>query len=436
MSSTTSSIKFISRYCLFPAALFLHTFNAEIMVNADRAANRTFRKNNVRELDLNAPLSGVIFGARTWPGMGSVTVVNSAVTISDIGVLTIEAGAIVQFTSAAAVLTIKGAIRANGRIDAPIIFEGVDASRGSTALYISAHGAASVNVSHAIFRNLGNAVGFECCWSTTLLLFQDSVFMHNRAAVFGYNGVVVVFLRCEFSENDGPITGAYFRFDGCFFHSQQRGAAVGGSTFTDCVFMNHSGAALDAPDATISQSLFVWNDIAIQAYRGPVVRNCILLMNRIGMIAGPGADISGGWLCSLPLNSTSSYVLQLASPGPIAVSGVWFGISGEREAVIRGSIWDIYWSGTLGLVRLRDLASSPTPWPLSLQAYYDGYSSLCPAPQDMGLDLNAPPSGVKLQVSILSSGTMTYVGTTIPPASAQATIQLSGTESTGAGSLH
>ena len=235
-----------------------------------------------------------------------------------------------KFTSPAAVLIIKGTIAAHGRIDAPIVFDGVDASMGGAALQISAHGAASVNMSHATFRNFGQAVGFECCWSANLLWFQDCVFEQYDAAVGGDNGMTVVFLRCEFANNMRPVTGGYFQFDGCFFHSQESGAVVGGSTFTSCVFMNHTGLALGAPDATITDSLFVWNDIAVRPVdyaRGPVVLRSSIINNRLGMMRGSGVHLSDVNLCG---NTDSNFVLL--SEDDARISRCWLGTASHFEA--------------------------------------------------------------------------------------------------------
>ena len=102
-------------------------------------------------------------------------------------------------------------------------------------------------------------------------------------------------------------------------------------------------------------------------------------------------------MCAQPRDNSTDLIQVGSWARSIEVVGVWFGISGRYEAVIRGSIKDQYWFATSGLVDLVNMTERPTAWPDSLQQYTSLYASLCEAPQDRGLDLMNPPSGVTLQ---------------------------------------
>ena len=365
-----------------------------------------------------------ILGNVTWPGSGSVTEISSAVNIAAGSVLTIEAGAVLRFTTTSAVLWVRGTLVANGRPDARIVFEGVQDTvwswGSSRALQISGQGAVSANVSYATFRKFSLAVSLDNgqSWPTSVLRFEDCVFERNGAAVGGgYISANIDFVRCEFSSNLSPVTGSasYMRFDGCYFHSQERGAALTG-TFVNCVFMNHSGVALRAEGgATIRDSLFVSNDIAIEttSYAPVTFENCILLMNRVGVVANYAASITGGWICARP-SDNSSDLIQVKSASSIQVSNVWFGVAGQNEAVIRGGIKDGYWWSYSGFANLVLISDYPTCWPASLLSLYTSYASLCSAPQDRGLDLKRPPSGVILgNVTWPGSGSVTEISSAV-----------------------
>jgi len=398
------------------------------------------------EIDLQHPPSGVIFGNMTWPGSGAVTVIGSALTFFAGSVLNIEAGAVLRFTSASAVIVVKGTIIAKGRPDARIVFDGVDMT--SIALQISGMGGARVIVSHATFSNFGQAVNLENSGSSdgrSSLYFEDCVFERNGRVMDGFNADITLdFLRCEFSSNLRPLAvyGYYgrqaVRFDGCSFQSQVSGAFLMGGcegTIVNCVFRNHTDYALSVESrSTISDSLFVSNSgvaltayylstisdsrfvsntgIALRTYQS-TVRNClfvsndvgiqdqalstiadsIFLMNRVGIAAREGARVDGGWICGRPLDNSSDLII-LNSPRSMEVRNVWFGIPGEFESVIRGSIKDIYWQPGSGLAILMQISDRPSAWPASLQSYYATYASLCSTPQSRGLDLQHPPSGV------------------------------------------
>jgi hypothetical protein len=354
-------------------------------------------------MDLQHPPSGLIVGKVTWPGSGTVTEIQSALTFAEGSVLTIEAGAVLRFTSASAVLVVKGTLIANGRPGARIVFDGVDMT--SRALWIPAIGGVNVHVSYATFSNFSQAVSLEDNVGSKLsLYFEDCVFEGNGAAmeVFYFHGMTLDFVRCEFLSNLRPVSvasninfGGLTRFDSCYFHSQGSGVVFGylasGSTVENCVFMNHSGIALSAnAQSVIRDSLFVSNDVGIQTHG--TVENCIFLMNRVGIAAYNGARIEGGWICSRPLDNSSD-LIQVSSPISIEASNVWFGIPGQREAIIRGSIKDGYWWPSSGIVDLIQVSDRPTAWPISLQSFNSSHAPLCSAPQDRGLDLQHPFNG-------------------------------------------
>jgi hypothetical protein len=74
------------------------------------------------------------------------------------------------------------------------------------------------------------------------------------------------------------------KFDGCYFHNRECSVNVQWSTFSNCVFLNHSGPAMIFGAGTISDSLFVRND-SDQGYgMGPTVRSCILILNRVEIV--------------------------------------------------------------------------------------------------------------------------------------------------------
>jgi hypothetical protein len=350
-------------------------------------------------LDLSNPPSGVLFGNVIWPGAGSVTEIASNVIVASGAVLSIEAGAVLRFTTSSAGITVRGTLKANGRADARIVFDGVNQSMvGSTGLRISGLSSTIVNVSYASFINFGLAAAFQnddyTGWTQNLVLFESCIFERNgaAAAVGGYffSGVFFRFRRCEFSRNSGPVTGWYINFDGCYFHNQESGVTVGSSTFSNCVFLNHTGtAAMISWGGTISDSLFVRNDVAIQGDgRGPTVRGCILILNRVGIIAANDASITGGWICSRPSDNSSSLIVGTMAAGVIPVSDVWFGVSGQDLAIIRGSIIDMYWFSTSALVDLVRIADHPTEWPVSLLPMYSSYAPLCSAPQNQALEFS------------------------------------------------
>jgi hypothetical protein len=375
-------------------------------------------------LDLSNPPSGVLLGNIIWPGAGSVTEIASNVIVAPGAVLSIEAGAVLRFTTASAALTVRGTLRANGRADARIVFDGVNQITGGlAALQIPALSSTIVNVSYASFINFGQAVWRSSGGTSNLVLFESCIFERNGAAAVasGYNfWSEMIFRRCEFSHNSGPVTGSNFNFDGCYFHNQESSVIVEYSSFSNCVFLNHTGtAAMISWGGTVRDSLFVRNDVAIQGEgRGPTVLNCILILNRVGIIAANDASITGGWICSRPSDNSSSLIVGTMAVGMIPASDVWFGVSGQDLAIIRGSIIDIYWFSTSALVDLVRLADHPTEWPVSLRPMHTSYAPLCAAPQNQALDLSNPPSGVLLGNIIRphqSSATLTAF--TTPPVS-------------------
>jgi len=343
-----------------------------------------------RGFDLQHPPSGVIVGRVTWSGSGTVTEINTSLVLSAGSVLTIEAGAVLRFTSPSAVLVIKGTIIARGRPDARIVFDGVDMT--SRALYIPNIGGVNVNMSYATFGNFSQAVSLDTSWNgPCALYFTDCVFKRNGAAMEGsYWGTTVEFLQTEFSSNLRPVSGygGYMRFDGCYFHSQDRGAALYALSLVmdSCVFVNHTGVALwiQSDGSTIRDSLFVSNDVGVQTKSA--IENCIFLMNRVGIAAADGARIEGGWICGRPLENSSD-LIQWSSLTSMQVSHVWFGIPGQYEAIIRGSIKDGYWWPLSGFVDLIQVSDRPTAWPKSLQSFNTSYASQCSAPRDRGFNL-------------------------------------------------
>ena len=186
--------------------------------------------------------------------------------------------------------------------------------------------------------------------------------------------------------------------------------------------MNHRGMALRAnAGLAIRDSLFLFNDVGMQTevttyvgmYAQVNVESCIFLMNRIGIAVYNGARIEGGWICGQPLDNSSD-LIQINSPSSMEVSDVWFGIPGQYESIIRGSIKDGYWLVSSGLVHLIQVSDRPTAWPTSLQSFNFSYSSLCSAPRDRGFDLAHPPSGlVTGNLTWLGSGTVTEIGSAL-----------------------
>ncbi len=329
-----------------------------------------------------------------------MTVIDSAVTINSGAVLTIEAGAVVRFSSASSVIVVKGTLWAIGRPDAQIIFDGGDVSVGATALYCI--GDMNVNVAYSTFSKFGRAVVLESSMFAGHLHVADCNFQENIAPVGGNNYYTVSFLRCQFARNLQPSTGIFKALiDGCYFHNQVGGVSVDSpSTIVNSVFVNLTGTALRiASGSTVSNCLFVGNDIAvrstIQTYSSTLLQSCIFLNNRVSVVVGYTLSITGGWMCGRPFDSTSD-LIRMESPHSITASEVWFGISGQFEAIIRGSIKDEYWTASSGLVALIQVQAQPTPWPAVLQPYNSSYASLCLAPQDRGLDLFRPPSGASI----------------------------------------
>ncbi len=76
--------------------------------------------------------------------------------------LFIEPGAVIKYTTNEAALVVKGTLLAIGRPDARITFDGVAESVQSMALHILSEGAASVDISFAVFSNFSEAVHIEC----------------------------------------------------------------------------------------------------------------------------------------------------------------------------------------------------------------------------------------------------------------------------------
>jgi hypothetical protein len=267
-----------------------------------------------------------------------VTEIKSAVSVAARSVLTIEAGAVLRFTSASAALLVRGTLIANGRPDARIIFEGDEGTPGIRALQISANGAVHVHVSYATFGNFSTAVNLDVSysWPASLLRFEDCVFEGNGAAVDGdNNNFVLDFLRCEFSRNLRPVTGPpnTMRFDGCYFHSQERGVEARTLTFVNCVFMNHTGVALrTAYESRISDSLFVSNDVAIEM-SSTNLYNCTIVNNRIGVLSSLTYVMENDvQLSDIDLCGNTDANLVLYSQYDVTISRSWFGSSSDLEA--------------------------------------------------------------------------------------------------------
>ena len=139
------------------------------------------------------------------------------------------------------------------------------------------------------------------------------------------------------------------------------------------------------------------------------IENCIFLMNRVGIAANDGARVQGGWICGRPSDNTSD-LIQWNALTSMEVSHVWFGIPGQYQSVIRGSIKDGYWWPLSGFVNLTQVSDRPAAGPVSLQPFNTTYASLCAAPQDRGLNLQHPPSGVLIgDVTWHGSGTITEI---------------------------
>jgi hypothetical protein len=350
--------------------------------------------------------------------------ISSGVIVGPGAVLTIEAGAILKFKSASAVILVKGVLRVLGRPDAPIVFDGTDTNRGGTA--IDLEGATGVNVSHATFRNFDRAVdnhgqspnGYQA----DSVYFEDCVFEQNALAVSSLFSYRVFFMRCKFIRSVNIMSAmSGGLFDGCQFVDQTM-YARNGDVFVNCVFTNNTGVAVYASyGASVINCLFLSNNLAMMLWESASVSNCLFMWNRLAVVAqgsatrvlqciflsnsvalyvgGSSSDIRvvGGWMCAQPRDNSTDLIQVGSWARSIEVVGVWFGISGRYEAVIRGSIKDQYWFATSGLVDLVNLTEQPTAWPDSLQQYTSLYASLCEAPQDRGLDLMNPPSGVTLQ---------------------------------------
>jgi hypothetical protein len=342
-------------------------------------------------------------------------------------VLTIEAGAVLRFTSASAVIVVKGTLIAIGRPDARIVFDGTDFFLGSAALFI--RGATGVNVSYATFGNFTTVLKSPDPnlngYFTRSIFFEDCVFEQNYNTALDLSGYNVLFLRCKFINFYNTIYGERgMVFDGCYFLNLVRQVcAFAGSlsVYVNCVFMNHTSTALYAddyssvtncvfmwnsigvttrPSSSVSNCLFVWNGIAVLTNgREPVILlDCIFLSNSVALSADDSiVSVIGGWMCIRPFDNTSDFIRAGTGGRSMEARGVWFGISGQQEAIIRGCIKDQYWVARSGLVDLINLADRPTAWPDALQPFNSTYAPLCLAPQDRGLDLLHPPSGVVIR---------------------------------------
>jgi hypothetical protein len=259
----------------------------------------------------------------------------------------------------------------------------------------------------AKFTGFGGAFSIECCGGSSAII-EDSLFTLNRIACSGY-GAAVTFRRCEFSHHDyAAIIGGNIAFETCNFRDQPKGAAAAGSTFRGCVFSNHAEIAVSG--GSVYESLFVNNSIAVSydgSGYGPYVSNSIILHSLVGVQAGQGATVVGGWICGvtgvLQTDSTSELIAQVFS-NDISATGVWFGASSDRVDLIRGSIRDMYWSDNLGLVNLDHLPDQAPAWPETLQSYYSSFASLCTEPHDRGFSSASPPSGMVMVDTIWPSG--------------------------------
>ena len=329
--------------------------------------------------------------------------------------LSIEPGSNFIFMSSAQ-LVVRGELHARGRPDAPITFSGTSAQQSGpmtgTGIVISSEGSPFVNVSHATFTGLQVAVSIECC-ANSVALFENCVFTRNVYGSLGYGGSNT-FRGCEFSyHTNAAAVGGDLVFENCYFHDQPQGAAAAGSVFDSCVFLNHSEAAVSG--GSVQSSLFVNNAVAVSydgSMYGPDVTDSIILSSVIGVQAGNGAVITGGWICGLQQQDTSA-LIEVVSSSDAIVSGVWFGSSPENISLIRGCIKDAYWSEYAGLAELEQLASQPPAWPISEQRYYAKFASLCTPPPNRGLNMNRPPSGILFENTLWTSALTNVVSSAV-----------------------
>lgn len=348
----------------------------------------------------------------------------TGVVIAAGAVLTIEAGAVLRFTSAAAIIVVKGTLLAVGRPDARIVFDGTDMGMGVNALYIS--GAAGVNVSHATFGHFSLVVRIYSGSDPRSIHFEDCIFEQNNLLLMWQVGMYqIFFVRCDFIRNQGVVgSGIVQLIDSCKF-LQSELFLQSPTVAVNCIFMNNTAAALSSGfGGSVLNCLFLWNNIGVYCSMGcPSVRNslfvsndiavfaqysgtrlldCVFLSNRVTLFAQGSVRVIGGWMCVRPRDSRSDLIQVASGVQSVEINGVWLGTSGQNEAIIRGSIKDEYWFATSGLVSLINLADGPTMWPDSLQQYNSSYATLCSAPEDRSFDLLHPPRDGDLLPSCIS----------------------------------
>ena len=148
-----------------------------------------------------------ITNAVAWTKAGSPHTWSGTLTVGAGGLVTIEAGAVVQYSSGQDLVVVAGGqILAVGTADDPISIGGVSESARGGELYVQSENASEFRFCH--FANLSH-IHVMATSPQGNPLFEHSIFRKFSAHIFQLNDAPARILHCIFRDNPAEVYGVY-----------------------------------------------------------------------------------------------------------------------------------------------------------------------------------------------------------------------------------
>jgi hypothetical protein len=237
-------------------------------------------------------INGIINSDSVLSEQYSPYLVNSNLTITPDGSVTIESGVEIRFSSGVR-LEVRGTLIAEGAAGDSIAFTSASSSsKGSwRGIEVKSDMGANASFSYCKFLNASAAIEESCCWGGNVSV-RNSRFSNNITAMGGYSGDNAAVDSCLFTNNTYCLRDADKIVTNCVFLNNEYGLyETERISVYNSTFRNHTGIALYGGRGEIDNCIIEDNVTGIKAFfEGFDITNSTISNNNIGIELGDYDD--------------------------------------------------------------------------------------------------------------------------------------------------
>jgi hypothetical protein len=239
-------------------------------------------------LSAQTQINGIINSDSVLSEQYSPYLVNSNLTITPDGSVTIEPGVEICFSSGIK-LEVRGTLIAEGAAGDSIAFTSASMlSKGSwIGIEVKNDMGANASFSYCKFLNATTAIEEWCCWGGNVSV-RNSRFSNNITAMGGYSGDNALVDSCLFTNNTYCLRNADKIVTNCVFLNNEYGLyETERISVYNSTFRHHTGVALYGGRGDIDNCIIEDNNTGVKAFfEGFDITNSTISNNNIGIELG------------------------------------------------------------------------------------------------------------------------------------------------------